>query len=282
VLPAAQPAAHDERSQVRVAAEVAVRARRGAADVGKLYGLGADTVVALVQDVPRGRFRWDESVVQAWFLTSATLLPAVLVGIPLGIVIVLNIGGVAGQLGASSFIGAVDAVGVLREAAPIVTALLLAGAGGAAICADLGSRTIREEIDAMVVLGVDPVRRLVAPRVVAAAVVAMLLNFLVALVGLVSGYAFALAELHSTKGSFLASFGQFATVPDLVVSEAKAGLFGVFAALIASHLGLSATRGPSGVGDAVNRAVALSGVALFLINLVATELFFAFVPQTLI
>ena len=72
---------------------------------------------------------------------------------------------------------------VIREASPIVTALLIAGAGGSAICADLGARKIREEIDAMEVLGIAPIQRLVVPRVLASMLVAVLLNGLVSVVG---------------------------------------------------------------------------------------------------
>ena len=94
----------------------------------------------------------------------------------------------AAQIGATSFVGAADAIGVLREASPIVTALLLAGVGGSAVCAELGARTIREEIDAMIVLGLNPLRRLVAPLMVAGVLVAAFLNFVVIFVSIGSAY----------------------------------------------------------------------------------------------
>ena len=87
--------------------------------------------------------------------------------IPFGAVIALQLGNLTRQLGAQSFTGAASVLAVIREASPIVTALLIAGAGGSAICADLGARKIREEIDAMEVLGIDPIQRLVVPRVLA-------------------------------------------------------------------------------------------------------------------
>ncbi len=129
-----------------------------------LYGLGADLV--------RRKFQFTEFVERSWFLVSVALLPAILVSIPLGVAIALQVGALAAQIGATSFVGAADAIGVLREASPIVTALLLAGVGGSAVCAELGARTIREEIDAMTVLGLNPLRRLVAPLMVAGVLVA--------------------------------------------------------------------------------------------------------------
>jgi phospholipid/cholesterol/gamma-HCH transport system permease protein len=201
------------------------------------------------------------------------------VSIPLGVAIALQVGALAAQIGATSFVGAADAIGVLREASPIVTALLLAGVGGSAVCAELGSRTIREEIDAMIVLGLNPLRRLVAPLMVAGVVVSVFLNFVVIFVSVASAYLFDLATLHGTKGSFFGSFTQFATVSDFLTSAIKAGVFGLTATLIAAFKGLNAKRGPTGVGEAVNQSVVITGIVLFGFNLVITEIFFAVVPQ---
>lgn len=79
-----------------------------------------------------------------------------------------------------------------------MTALLIAGAGGTAICADLGARKIREEIDAMQVLGIDPIHRLVVPRVLATMLVAVLLNGLVSVVGVAGGYFFNVVMQNGT------------------------------------------------------------------------------------
>ena len=103
---------------------------------------------------------------------------------------------------------------VLREASPIVTALLIAGAGGSAICADLGARKIRDEIDAMEVLGINPIQRLVVPRVLASMLVAVLLNGLVSVVGVAGGYFFNVILQGGTPGAYMASFSALAQVAD--------------------------------------------------------------------
>ena len=118
---------------------------------------------------------------------------------------------------------------VVREASPIVTALLIAGAGGSAICADLGSRKIRDEIDAMEVLGITPIQRLVVPRVLAAMLVAVLLNGLVSVVGVAGGYFFNVILQGGTPGAYLASFTALAQLPDLWTGEIKALIFGLIA-----------------------------------------------------
>jgi phospholipid/cholesterol/gamma-HCH transport system permease protein len=246
--------------------------------LGGLYSLSVDSVVAMISAIVHRRFVWREFIGQAWFIASVCILPTVLIAIPFGIVISLQVGNVARQVGATSFIGAIDALGILREAAPIVTALLLSGAGGSAICADLGSRNIKDEIDALRVLGLSPVERLVAPRVLAGLVVAMLLNGIVAFTAVLSGYIFDVTVLHGTPGSFLGSFSTFAKLDDFVVSTLKAMIFGVIAVLIAAYKGLNCKKGAAGVGIAVNQSVVLTPIVLFIVNLVITEVYFAIVP----
>ncbi|MEU0156023.1 MlaE family ABC transporter permease [Micromonospora fulviviridis] len=220
-----------------------------------------------------------EFVQQAWFISSVSILPAALVSIPFGAVIALQLGSLVRQLGAQSFTGAASVLAVVREAGPIVTALIIAGAGGSAICADLGARKIREELDAMQVLGIDPIHRLVVPRVLASMLVAVLLNGLVSVVGVTGGYAFNVLLQGGTPGAYLASFQALGQLPDLLVGEVKALLFGAAAALVASHQGMTAKGGPKGVGDAVNRSVVITFMLLFALNFVVTAVYFQVVPQ---
>lgn len=249
------------------------------AAVGGMYSMGAASLYGLGADLLKGKFKFVEFTERSWFLVSVALLPAILVSIPLGVAIALQVGVLASQIGATNFVGAANAIGVLREASPIVTALLLAGVGGSAICAELGARTIREEIDAMIVLGLNPLRRLVAPLIVAGVLVSIFLNFVVIFVSIGSAYVFDLTALHGTKGSFFGSFTQFASMSDFITSEIKAAIFGLTAVLIAAFKGLGAKRGPTGVGEAVNQSVVITGIVLFGLNLVITEIFFAVVPQ---
>src|SRR6476619_380920 len=135
-------------------------------------------------------FQWREFIEQSWFIASVSILPSALVAIPFGAVVALQTGSLIKQLGAESFTGAVSVLATVQQAAPVVTALLIAGAAGSAVAADLGSRTIREEIDAMQVLGIDPIQRLVVPRVLGMVLIALLLNGLVSVVGIAGGYVF--------------------------------------------------------------------------------------------
>jgi len=249
---------------------------------GALCSMILDASWMTVSGIVRRRFAWRETLEQASFLVSVSLLPTLFIALPFGIVLVLEVGGLATQIGATSFVGAVDAVGTVREAAPIITALILSGAGGSAICADLGARTIRDEIAALEVMGIDPVERLVAPRLLATVMVALLLNGVVALAGIISGYIAAVFMLHVSAGGFLNSFSAFAQPADIIESELKAALFGLIAAVVASYKGMGVRKGPAGVGEAVNQSVVVTGLSLFMVNLLATEIFLVLVPPRVI
>jgi phospholipid/cholesterol/gamma-HCH transport system permease protein len=256
-------------------ARAAGAATTGVRAVGDFVAFCLDTLLAL----PRRPFQLREMIRQAWFLSSVSILPAALVSIPFGAVIALQLGSLVRQLGAQSFTGAASVLAVVREAGPIVTALIIAGAGGAAIAADLGARRIREELDAMRVLGIDPVQRLVVPRVLASMLVAVLLNGLVSVVGVAGGYTFNVLMQGGTPGAYLASFQALGQLPDLVAGEIKALVFGAVAALVACHQGMNAQGGPKGVGDAVNRSVVITFMLLFALNFVITAIYFQVVPQ---
>jgi phospholipid/cholesterol/gamma-HCH transport system permease protein len=247
----------------------------GLRQAGSFFQLVVDVAKAL----PKRPFQLRELIQQAWFVASVTIIPTALVAIPFGAVIAMQLGTLTRQLGAQSFTGAASVLAVVREASPLVTALLIAGAGGSAICADLGSRKIREEIDAMEVLGISPVQRLVVPRVLATMLVAALLNGLVSVVGIIGGYVFNVMVQGGTPGAYLASFTALAQLADLWTAEVKALIFGAIAALVASYKGLTAGGGPKGVGDAVNQAVVITFMLLFVVNFVVSAVYFQVVPQ---
>jgi phospholipid/cholesterol/gamma-HCH transport system permease protein len=242
----------------------------------------AGNLFAFFLDVLRGLFRRPfqlrEFIQQAWFIASVTIVPTALVAIPFGAVIALQVGGLIKQFGAQSFTGSASVLAVVQQAAPIATALLIAGAGGSAIAADLGARKIREELDAMMVLGIDPIQRLVVPRVLAAMLVAFFLNGMVSVVGVAGGYVFNVILQDGTPGAYIASFTALAQLPDLWVGLIKATIFGLIAAIVAAYKGMNAGGGPKGVGDAVNESVVITFMLLFVVNVVLSAVYLQIVP----
>ena len=242
--------------------------------VGSMVALGVD----IARQTFRRPFQLREYIEQTWFVTKVSALPTALFTVPFGATIALLLASLTQQFGAQSQTGAGSVLAIVQQAAPIVTALLISGAGGSAVCADLGARTIREEIAAMEVLGISPIQRLVVPRVLAMATTAVVLNGLATVIGVAGGYFFNVIVQGGTPGAFLASFSALAQLPDLWVSELKAVIFGFLAGLVAAYRGLNPRGGPKGVGDSVNQSVVITFLLLFFVNLVISVIYLQLVP----
>ncbi len=238
--------------------------------VGEFYAMALDTFVELLKPP----FAWREFFLQAWFVARVAIVPTLLLAIPFTVLVVLTLNVLLTEFGAADFSGTGAAAAAVSEIGPIVTVLVVAGTGATAMCADLGARAIHEELDALRVMGVDPVRRLAAPRVLAASVVAVSLVALVTFVGLAGSYCFVVYVQHVTPGAFAAGLTLFTGLPEVILGLVKGALFGIAAALIACYKGMSVKRGPQGVGNAVNETVVYSFIALFVINIIATAVYY--------
>jgi phospholipid/cholesterol/gamma-HCH transport system permease protein len=220
----------------------------------------------------RRPFQFHEFLEQTWMITRVSILPTLLISIPFTVLVSFTLNILLREIGAADLSGAGTAFGTVTQLGPISTVLVVAGAGATAICADLGARTIREEIDAMKVLGIDPIQRLVVPRVLASTLVASLLNGFVIAIGISGGYAFSVFLQGVNPGSFINGLTVLTGLGELVVSEVKAVLFGVCAGLVGCYRGLTVKGGPKGVGEAVNETVIYAFICLFVINVVMTAI----------
>jgi phospholipid/cholesterol/gamma-HCH transport system permease protein len=180
--------------------------------------------------------------------------------------------------------GALDRMGgffvlaVIREFAPNICAIIVAGVAGTAITADLGARKIREELDALQVLGVDPVKNLVVPRFLALMLVTGLFDVFAIVFGMAGGL---LANVVNggAPGPFLATFLSNATTTDLWASVLKCTLFGAITAIVCCYKGMTASGGAQGVGRAVNQAVVMTFMANGAVNFVFTQTLLATHPE---
>ncbi|GAA1460392.1 MULTISPECIES: ABC transporter permease [Williamsia] len=226
--------------------------------------------VATARELPRRPFQARETIEQSWAIARVSMVPTVLVAIPFTVLVSFTLNILLREIGAQDLSGAGAALGTITQIGPIVTVLIVAGAGATAICADLGARTIREEIDALKVLGIDPIHRLVVPRVIASTGVAILLNSLVCTIGLGGGFVFSVYLQDVNPGAFIANLTLLTGFGELMISMIKAALFGLFAGLVGCYRGLNVKGGAKGVGDAVNETVVYSFMALFVVNVVVT------------
>jgi phospholipid/cholesterol/gamma-HCH transport system permease protein len=244
--------------------------------VGEMMILTARTLVSAVRPpYPYG----EEFIGQFLFALKLCWFPllvstiAICFGAPgLQAASVLNLFGALDRLGGFFVLAAI------REISPIVTAVVVAGVAGTAITADLGARKIREELDALQVLGVDPIKNLVVPRFLALMLVTGLLDIYALVFGMSSGI---LAELlyHQPLGGFFATLFSNASILDLGGSVIKCTLFGAIIAVVCAYKGMATSGGAAGVGRAVNQAVVIAFLGIFAFNYVFTQTLLATNPE---
>jgi phospholipid/cholesterol/gamma-HCH transport system permease protein len=186
-----------------------------------------------------------------------------------------------------SLFGGLDRLGgffvlaVVREIGPIITGIVLAGAAGTAITADLGARKIREELDALQVLGVDPVKNLVVPRFLALMLATGLFNIYAVLFGLFGGLLAAVVN-HQPLGPFWVTFFANTSTTDLWGSTLKTTVFGAIIAIVCCYKGMTASGGAEGVGRAVNQAIVVSFLVFGAFNYAFTQMLLATHPNILV
>ncbi len=248
--------------------------------VGEQFVLGVRTLQYFFFDLATGRFQWQEFVRQGAFMAGTAVLPTILVSLPIGVTLSVQFALLAGQVGATSLAGAASGLAVIRQGASLVAAILMASAVGSAITADLGSRTMREETDAMEVMGVSVIRRLVVPRFAAAIMIGVALTGVVCFVGFFASYMFNVYFQNGAPGSFVATFAAFATTDDMILALLKAIMFGAIVAVVACQKGLSTKGGPTGVANSVNAAVVEAILLLMIVNVAVSQLYVMLSPRT--
>jgi phospholipid/cholesterol/gamma-HCH transport system permease protein len=210
-------------------------------------------------------------------------LPAALSMAALSIGVAVDfVGGIIKSIGTADRIGGGLGVGYVRDPGVWITVMTLAGVAGAQMTADLGARKIRDELDALSVLGVEEMRGLILPRVIALAIAAPILSCFTNLVGWVVSYLVTPVAFHQnvlTKTAFLETFKSFISAPDLPFLVVKLICAGFFVGLVSCYKGVRSSGGAEGVGRAVNEAVLLSFIGVWMINILFNTMFFALFPS---
>jgi phospholipid/cholesterol/gamma-HCH transport system permease protein len=225
-------------------------------------------------------FSWKfEFIDQAWLLFKRGLIPCAVSAAGFG----YGAPGLQGTALTDAFgdinrVAAIVGAATIREQAVWVTGMVVAGVVGTAICADLGARKIRGELDAMAVIGVDDIKRLVAPRVLA---ITLLMPALGLVVIVTEFYAIMLAYkvYGGTSGEFLeAGAYSFATI-DIFLFLLKTVVVGAIVGVVCCYKGIHATGGSLGVGRAVNQAVVLSFVLVWTLNFAFNSTYLSLFPE---
>lgn len=245
--------------------------------MGAMVALGLRCGAELLS---RGASWRRELTIQSVTILQRVLLTLIVVDLAFGFSAAgISAGGVLSSLGAIDRAAATVPVAFLRELGVLVTASVAAGAIGTMITAELGARKIREELDALSVLGVEPVRNLVLPRVVALVLMMPVLNMVGFMAGCLGAYLGIVGFYDASHESFVAQFLANTSWLDLWASELKAVVFGAIIGVIASYKGLAVSGGAEGVGRAVNECVVACIVGCAAVGLLYSALFLAMYPD---
>ncbi len=179
------------------------------------------------------------------------------------------------RYGATSAIANIVLVSVVRELAPVLAGLMVAGRVGAAMAAELGTMRVTDQIDALRTLSTNPMKYLVAPRLLAGVLSLPLLVAVADLLGVAGGWLVATAKLGFNSSTYLANSINFLQTDDVVVSLAKAAVFGFIVALMGCYHGYRSRGGAEGVGSATTSAVVSASILILAFDYVLTELFFS-------
>jgi len=220
-------------------------------------------------------YYYRETITQLDKIGVGSLFIICLTGLFTGMVMALQALVQLKPFAATSYVGGMVAVTMVKELGPVLSALMVTGRVGSAITAELGAMTVTEQVDAMRVEGTDIVKRLVATRLKAIVLAMPLLVAVTDGVALVGGYVIA-AGYHINPIMYWQSIPQFMVFQDLVEGALKPAIFGGIIAMIGCHVGLSAGGGAEGVGAAAKRAVVLASVLILVTDFFLTKIFIVF------
>ena len=178
------------------------------------------------------------------------------------------------RFNAESTVPAVTVIAIVRELGPVLAGLMVAGRVASAMAAELGTMRVTEQIDALATLRTDPMRWLVAPRLVAATLALPFLVLVANIIGILGGWLLATLRLGFNGTQYLRTTRQYLETEDLVSSLVKAAVFGFLIALMGCFHGFHGRPGAEGVGRATTDAVVASFVAILMANLVITVVVF--------
>jgi phospholipid/cholesterol/gamma-HCH transport system permease protein len=234
-------------------------------DIQILVSFVGELSVALLRAAIHPRsIRWRDAFAIAEVVGVNALPIVALISFLMGLIMAFQAAVPLRQFGAELFIANLVGLSILRELGPLMTAIILAGRSGSAFAAELGTMKVREEIDALKTMGLDPVRFLIVPRVVAAVAMTPLLTVFADLIGLLGG-AVVMRSLGFPLITYFHQVQYAVSYGSLIGGLVKAFVFGILVAGIGCQRGLQTKTGATAVGESTTSAV-VSGIILIAIT----------------
>lgn len=215
-----------------------------------------------------------ETVVQMYVAGIKSLGVVTVVAVFTGMILALQTGIELRKFNQEVNIGTAVMVSMLREMGPFMTGQILAACVGSAFAAQLGTMVVSEEVAALEIMSIDPVRFLVLPRMVAMVIMTPALSFYTCIMGVVGGGIVGMSQLGVSWSAYMDNATRFADVKDLHVGLFKAVLFGIIITTVSCHEGFATTQGAVGVGQSTRKAVIVSFLVILIVGYFVTRLFY--------
>ena len=219
-----------------------------------------------------------EILAQMDSLGVGSLSIVVLTGMFTGMVLALQSSATLDVFGARPYVGRLVSLSMVRELGPVLTALMVTGRVGSGMAAELGSMAVTQQIDALRVLGSDPIRKLVVPRVLAAAVMVPILTIISDTLGIFGGSLISIFQLKLSWAYYWRSVGQALGINDLVMGLSKPVVFGIILATVGCFMGLRTTGGTRGVGISTTQSVVVASVLILISDFFMTKILLVIFP----
>ena len=196
------------------------------------------------------------------FVGYLSLLIIILTGAFTGMVLALQIFLTLSRFGSEAFLGPAVALSLIRELGPVLAALMVTGRAGSALTAEIGIMRITEQIDALTVMALNPVRYLVVPSIVAGVITFPLMTALFDVVGIFGGYLVGVKLLGLSSGTYFGQMETFVSLDDIMTGFWKSVSFGVIVTWVCTYKGFHVGHGAEGVARATTQAVVLASVLI--------------------
>ncbi|GGC26371.1 ABC transporter permease [Siccirubricoccus deserti] len=248
------------------------RATLGACRVtGSVALFALEAVSHLIRPPFYLRLFWRAFIEIAWFSLPVVALTAVFTGMVLAL---QSYTGFA-RFNAQSTIASVVVISLVRELGPVLASLMVAGRIGASFAAEIGTMRVTDQIDALTTLSTNPMKYLVAPRLLAAVIAMPLLVLVADILGVMGGWLIGTLKLGFVSAAYLKSTFDYLQFDDVFSGLVKAAVFGFVIALMGTWCGYNSRGGAQGVGGATTSAVVASSILILALDYVLTEIFFA-------
>ncbi|MBE0393321.1 phospholipid/cholesterol/gamma-HCH transport system permease protein [Flavobacterium sp. 7E] len=234
-------------------------------------------ITRFFKEVLTPRYEFRECLVQCYKIGYKSIPLVAITGFIMGLVLTLQSRPTLVSFGAESWLPGMVALSLIREIAPVITALICAGKIASGIGAELGSMKVTEQIDAMEVAAINPFKYLVVTRVLATTFMVPLLVILADVIGILGGYIGVNIHGDTSLYLYIAKVFEILTFSDVFPATIKTIFFGFFIGIIGCYKGFTADHGTESVGKAANSAVVTASLTIFIIDMLAvqiTDLFF--------